>query len=387
MADPIVVPLEEDPTVIEQEIYSYIQSFYPEWDPKEPHVIVLISEAIAAEISDLRRLATDVGPEILAYLGRLLGIVQFEASPAFAVVNIQAIDTTGYTIPEGTEMRVLIHSDEFMGFETVNEVVIPPGSLSALAVPIRATSNGAEGNNLSSNPELLDILDYIQSITLVGVTSGGEDAETIDEYLARLRTRFQLLADRPITARDFERYVETIIPGVDRALCLDTYNPEDDTYDNERMVTMAAIDADGVGVSAEILQQIKEALEAVREINFIVNTTTPTYTNVVVSATVVAQPGWDATELKAVIEANVIDFLNPANFGKPPISSGDSPLWTFIDKVRYADILWIIRSTDGVAYIDGSVIIGGQPNTDFTLPGAAPLPQANSTVTITVNES
>lgn len=384
MADPIVLPLEEDPTVIEQEMYSYIQSFYPEWDPKEPQLAVIMSEAFAAEISDLRRLATDVGPEILIYIGRLLGITQEEAVEASGVVNITAIDNLGYTIPAGTEMRILVHSDEYVGFATTVDAVIAPGQTQALAVPIIATTTGSAGNGLSTAPELLDILDYISSIALVGSTGGGTDPENIDDYLSRLRLRFQLLADRPIIPRDFEIYVETLVPGVSRALCLDTYDPVAETYGNERMVTIVAVDEDGVGVGPSIQTDIEEILEAARELTFVVHTMDPTYNAITVAATVVPLPGWDVAALDTTVTAAVVDFLSPANFGQPTIGTGDSRQWLLTDRIRYSDLHWLIRNVEGVQNIDGPVTINGVDDTDFVLTGEAPLPAVNPTVNITV---
>lgn len=385
MADPIVVPLERDPTEIEQEIYGYIQSFYPEWDPKEPHVLVVLSEVLAAEISELRRLATDVGPEILVYVGRLLNIVAEEASPASGTVNITAIDSVGYTIPAGTEMRVLIHSDEYMGFATVAAATVNVGQTQVLDVPIVATSNGADGNNLTSDPELLDILDYVDSIELVGSTGGGVNAELIDDYLERLTTRLTLLADRPIVPRDFEIYVETLVPGVERALCLDTYDPFTATFGNERMVTMYALDETGVAVGVGVKTAMKDALEAARELTFVINVSDPTSNAITIDAVVVALPGVDLAVLEDDVMTALDTHLDPAFHGAPSIASGNSPKWLNTTKIRYSDIMWVIRNVEGVSYIDGAVYINGQPNTDLTLTGAAPIPTQDPTLNITVN--
>lgn len=386
MADPVSLPLEVDPAVIEQGIYDYIQSFFPEWEPKEPHLAVLMSEALAVEISELRRLATDVGPELMKYFGALIGIYPIEALPAVGIVNINVINTIGYTIPAGTEMRILVHGDEYVGFETIEDVVIPPGQSVANNVDINATTEGTVGNGLTTDPQLLDLLDYITTIDLVGTTSGGVDQEDIDTYLARLRTRLQLLADRPIIPRDFEIYAETIVPGVYRALCLDTYDPVTDTYNNERMVTMAAVDETGTGVNSTVKAEMAAALDAAREINFVVNTTDPTYTAVTVAATVVAQAGWDPATLDSIVTQAIVDYLSPATFGSPGSGTGASiRRWIKKDKVRYSEIMWVILGIEGVGYVDGPITINGNNNTDLTLAGAAPLPAANPTVNITVN--
>jgi uncharacterized phage protein gp47/JayE len=138
--------------------------------------------------------------------------------------------------------------------------------------------------------ELIDSLGFVQSITLTNPTTGGIDAEEDEDYLNRLSLQLQLLAPRPIVPSDFAA-IALDIPGVGRALAIDGYNPADGTTDNERMITIAAVDTLGAAIPADTKQQLASFLEDRREVNFVINIIDPTYTTVDVTFQVQADIG------------------------------------------------------------------------------------------------
>jgi uncharacterized phage protein gp47/JayE len=389
VADYVSVAIDQDPTEIESDIYTYIQSWYPDWDPETPQLAVVLSEAFAQEVADARYQMSDVPPAIFRYFGRLVGIVPLFSAPATAMSTWTMIDNLGHTIPANTSVRINISGDDFASFSTAVDVVVPPGSTTTAVgeVQLIADQDGAEGNGLTSQPELLTVLDYINpsGISLVGATANGQDEEDDDSYLNRLSTRLQLLADRPILPRDFEIYVLSYIPGVARCLCLNLFDPANGLYNNERTVTMVSLDAAGVGVSGPVKTQVANLLDAAREVNFVVKTMDPTTTAVTVSATVRAYVGFVPADVKANVEAAIAAYLNPARWGQP--SFGEEGRWVKEgwDKVRYLELATVINNVTGVNYIEGGITINGNLNTDLVLAGEAPLPATNPTVTISVN--
>lgn len=389
MADYVSVAIDQDPTEIEDSIYTYIQSWYPDWTPKEPHLAVVLSEAFAQEVADARYQMSDVPPAIFRYFGRLVGVVPTEAAPAIAFTTWTALDNLGHTIPAGTSVRIQIQGDDYMTFSTAVDVVIPVGNTTTAPgeVQLIADEDGTLGNGLTAQPELLTVLEYIDpnGITLVGSTDEGEDDEDDDTYLNRLSARLQLLADRPILPRDFEIYVTTTLIGVDRALCLNLYDPANNLYNNERTVTMVGLDENGVGVSGPVKTQMQQLLDAAREVNFVVKTMDPTTTAVTISATVRAYVGWNSADVEANVEAAITSYLSGKTWGQPTF--GEDRRWVKEgwEKVRYLEIATIINNVEGVNYIEGGITINGNLNTDLVLAGEAPLPAPNPTVTITVN--
>ena len=167
------------------------------------------------------------------------------------------------------------------------------------------------------------------------------------------------MAPRPIVPEDFEIMARRIA-GVERALAVDGFDPGDSSYDNERMIAIAAVDEEGEDVSAGIKTEIEEYLEARREVNFVVNTIAPTYTTIDVVATVTVLPGFDPATTLEVAEAEVTDFLEPFNFGR--VSSGDgrfSRPWVLTDRVGYLNVAEIIKRSQGVAFIETLTVEGG----------------------------
>lgn len=386
MAEYINPVIAVDPADLEAEIYAYIQSFYPGFDPREGHLITVLSEALAQAIADNREMASDVPPEITRYMGPLFGINPVDAAPATGLVQVVMTDAVGYHFDEGDLLfRIPIGGDDFIGFENSGPVDIAAGQTTANNVTIVAVSDGAEGNGLNGPIEQVTVNDKIQTVTLTGgATANGADQQDLDEYLNSLSSRLRLLADRPITPDDFEIYTKALFPTVDRALVLDGYNPTDNSWNNEKMVTVTPIDS--TGASLPLLHgAIQAALNAVREWNFVVNTMAPTYTAITIDVTVRGHKGWDETALEASVQNALADAVSPKNHGQP--EEGDERRWVRegSDKVRFPDLMQITKNVEGVNYIDNDQItINGNVNTSLTLGGVAALPALNPTINVTV---
>ena len=381
MADYISPPFESEPIQVEAAVYEYIRLVFPNWNPKEPHLATIFTEAIAEQIAKLMRLAQDVPPEIFKYFGRLVDILPDNATYAYASTTWTMVDNAGYTIPEGTALRLLIGGDEYAIFETIEDTVIAPGATVVAGVTVKAQEEGAEASGLDSDPELMDILDYVSTVTLDGPTSGGNDAEDIDSYLSRLSTRLQLLADRPILPRDFEIYAESVA-GVARAVAVDGYNPANATFNNERMVTLYLMTETGANVGQPVKDAVQGLLEAAREVNFIINIADPTQTVIAVVSTVRATPGIDTAALDASVTAAVLAYLSSATWGTPRWD--DTRKWVNTMVVRHYEIAEVINNVTGVDYIE-SLTLNGNPNVDVALGGVVGVPAPTSTAAITVN--
>jgi hypothetical protein len=149
----------------------------------------------------------------------------------------------------------------------------------------------------------------------------------------------------------------------------------------ERTVSVAAIDANGVAISSTVKTALDVMLQAKREVNFIVNIIDPTYTVIDVSFTAKAFAGYDVNDVRSRAEDAVASYLSPANWGRPEF--GDVALWVRNTVVRIFEIVQVVASTEGVNYV--SAVTMRIPDTalaasDITLAGAAPLPLAGSIV-------
>src|SRR5690606_4047142 len=197
--------------------------------------------------------------------------------------------------------------------------------------------------------------------------------EDDDAYLARLSRELELMSPRPILPDDFA-VLAARVAGVARATAIDGYNPDDDTSDNERMVAVAAIDADGQAVPSGVKAQVEALLQSMREVSFVVHVIDPTYTEIDVAFTAKAFPGYAPADVQARAEQAVADYLSPAHWGLPP--TGDDTAhggWWSQPVVRYLEVAAVLDRVEGLDYVSALTVDGG--TSDVTLTGAIPLPK------------
>jgi hypothetical protein len=337
-------------------------------------------------VADARDVASAVPKSIFRYYGNsIIGIAPIADIQASASSTWTAINTNGYTIPAGTQVGVRAAGDELIAFQVAFDVVIPPGSVTTTVgqVQLLAVLPGDQANGFTGAAELIDPIDWIASINIPGLTGGGVTAETDDSYLNRLAAQLQLLSPRPILPQDFATMARSI-PGVARALAVDGYNPDTATYNNERYVTVAVVDAAGEPVSGVVKGQVDALLQSEREINFIVRVIDPTYTFINVSVAFVLVPGQDATVIQNNVIAALQSYLSPASWGGSQGDEGSS-VWSSQPNVRYLELATVVNNVFGVDYITSLTFAANGTTlgtSDVSLGGVAGLPRPN-TITAT----
>ena len=137
---------------------------------------------------------------------------------------------------------------------------------------------------------------FVDSIALVGATSGGVDEEDEDAYLDRLTEALQLLSFSLITAPDFEKDARAVA-GIERALCLPGYNPADGTTNNALMLCMFPLDAAGAASSAPKREELQARQQAKVPSGVLVKTDSPTITTVDVWSQIIIKETADRVEL------------------------------------------------------------------------------------------
>jgi Baseplate J-like protein len=396
LSEYLTIPVEVDPEDIIDDVIDFLQVRWPGWEPNDGNLDVWLLRATSMEAAELREIASAVPTSIFRWFGaELANLPPVDSAAAITNTTWTMIDALGYTIEEGTQVGIRAAGDEMIPFETTEEVVVPTGetATAAGAVPIQAIEPGADGSGLGGpggEVELIDVLDYVTSVTMTEATTGGVDEEPDDEYLARLREELQLLTPRPIVPTDFEVLAKRI-PGISRALAIDNYDPGPPEVTNaERTITMVALDVNGADVSAPVKVELHDLLDSMREVNFVVKTMAPTYTNIDVTVTAVAMNGYSTTEVRDNILANLRSYLNPANWGQRQATLQSNVItkdWENTPILRYLELAQEINNAEGVAYITAlqfRVAGGTLASTDITLPGKAPLPD-EGTFTVTVN--
>lgn len=378
----VELPIEVNAEAMIEEAFEEMRTQFPDWEPNEGNPEVFLIRAIAVRmIQPLAELAADAGGEIFARYGELIANVTPHSAVAATIASTwKMVDSAGYTIPAGTQVDVATAGDEAIGFRVVSDVVVAPASSETAAgeVLLEAIEPGAEANGLSAGATLVDALSYVKTITLVGESSGGTDAEDPDAYLSRLAEMMQTQAPRPIIARDVAILLRSIA-GIQRVGVKDLYNDTTKKEGTEAEKTLSAypLDAEGQPVSAAIAEEADELLEEKREVNFVFIIGTPTFNKIDVTAEVHPREGYEGTaaeEAKRALE----EMLDSAKWGQLPL--GDDTTWDIAGstKLRYQDVVTVLNNVQGVAYYS-KLEIGfngkAKGTADLTLEGAAPLPE------------
>lgn len=370
-------PLETNPELLAREVYDYIQTRAPTWNPNDGNLDVWIIRAITQLASENRDIASDVQDDIFRYFGAsIMGVHPDTAVPSHTFSTWTLIDSLGHTISAGTAVGIRDSAGQLIPFQVAYDVVVPNGSAATNAgeVTLRAIVPGTDSNSLGGVgyiAELIDVIDWVQTVVLTGTTSGGLDEETDPDYLSRLTTEISRLSKRPILAPDFATLATDAHFEVYRAVAVDGYNPGNQTYNNERMVTVAAVREDGTVVSPAAKAAIDTLLQANREINFIVHVTDPQYTTINVACTVVAAPGYTFADVEAAVEQSIANYLSPANWGALTVEGTYATShWTDTPVLYYNEVITVISNVLGVARVVSLTLNGTTGNINLAVPAS-----------------
>lgn len=217
------------------EATTYLEEHIEGYEPNPGNLEVIAIEAIAPMAAAVAEAAGEVPLEIFINYGtQLIGLPFKNATPATTELTFKALDENEHTVPGGTVINI-----GGIPFATNESATIPPtsGIHGTVTTAATAIETGEEANGLSqgSGAELVDALTFVESVEVVGTTSGGTNEETPAEYASRLATALSLQAPRPITAVDYANFIVSAdIPvakgsgylDVKRAVAIDGYSSE-----------------------------------------------------------------------------------------------------------------------------------------------------------------
>lgn len=380
MSEFVSIELDVDRGQARDNAFAAMAARFPGWSPNDGNLETWLIAACADLAGDMMEAAVDVPAEIFRAFGqKIAGVPTIDAAPAAANTTWTTIDDSGYTIPAGTLVQIAATGSVSYAFEVQDEVLIDAGSTTTETgeVVLVAKVPGSAPNGLESDPTLLDSLAFVDTITLESTVSGGVDAEDPDDYLDRLVEVIRLQSPRPILASDAAILARTI-PGVWRATALDLYDPDTDTYDNERTVTVAVVDEDGEDCADAVKDAVEALLTAEREANFVFHAIDPTRSTIKVSTTVTALEGFDPAAVAAAVEAALANYLSPGTWGLP-LATGDDPrAWRNVTTVRRNELIALVDRVAGVDYVSALTLAKGSDSlatSDVTLDGPAGLPE------------
>jgi hypothetical protein len=275
---------------------------------------------------------------------------------------LSSLNVDGHTISPGTQVGIRDGNGTLIPFYTMTEVIIPGGNnqSGASEVQLIAITPGKAPNNIGVNLaeiELIDSLAWVDRIVQNGVPLGGIDAENDRDYLNRLSQELTTLTPTPVLPQDFSVLARTVA-GVQRAYTFDGYNPANDSINNERMVTVYSMDADGLNVTPAIQTNVKNYLDSLREVNFIINTDTFDVYNVKVLTNITIYQGYSAADVQARVVQRIQQFLDPAIWGIAPSDDPNFPTtWQNVTNINYISLATAVKTVLGVFGTNGIPVL------------------------------
>lgn len=369
------IPTVTDPNVIAQNALAYLAANIPGWNPSDQDLETWMILALAFMLGQSRDVASIQPDDIFSNWGtKILGLPTIEAAPATIVGTFTAIDAAGYTLPAGTHIAWAVTGDTLVAFTLDADCTVAPGAPGNISPQFTATAAtpGSASNGFGPGAMvLIDTYAFVASVAAGAASSGGVDAETSSAYLNRLVSAAQLQSPRPILPQDFAA-LATSVAGVYRALGINGYNPADGTSGNVRMVAVAVVDADGAALSGAIKANVSAFLQAMREVNFIVNVIDPSFTALAIVYEIHVTTGYDPAAVLASVDAALLAALSPGTWGGGGLVP---PTWDpTATTVRYLQVARIIEDVAGVDHIIAGTLTLNGAAADVALAGEAPLP-------------
>jgi hypothetical protein len=302
---------------------------------------------------------------------RVLGVQPLTATAAAGTVTFTLADALGHTVPAGAQLDV-----NGVGFETTADLVVAPGPTTG-TVGIVALDAGSAGNGLQTPAELVSpTFVWVSSVALPAPTAGGTDGETDEEYANRLADTTPTLSRKAILIDDFAALARDDAE-VYRALAVDNYDPGPPVVTTaEGHVSVFPQNSVGQPISSLAKARVLAKLTADRVLNLVPHVLDPTYTQIDVTWTAHAYPGYDTTAVRDAGNVAIAAFLDPTRWGNP--AGGDEFAWIDEPTLRRNDLFGALYGVPGVRHVDTLqlAIHGGALGTaDLTLNGPAALPQ------------
>ena len=243
--------------------------------------------------------------ESLDLHGALRGVARLEAQQATGVLRfgISAALAVPLAIPAGT----VCLSGEGDAFETVADAVIAAGE-TWVEVSAQAVETGPQGNAVADSITRMQTApDGIETVTNPERFSGGRDAETDENYRARILAAYRGLSNGANMA--YYRELALSVEGIDGVQVVPRIN-------GAGSVGLLVTSEDGT-VSAEALEALDGLLSDRRELGIEVVVSVPEEVAVTVTGSILPAEGYTLAQAQSAVKAAIEGYILALPMGKP----------------------------------------------------------------------
>lgn len=366
---------ETDFGALVQEARELLESRFPGWEASRSDALDWLLQGTSSLNAPLFVQFSSLEKALFQRFGEVITKVpRIQAASATVESVWTMVDELGHEVEAGTEVGIPGPEGKPVGFRTVGDVVVAPGSNKA-TILLEAIEPGAAGNELGGGAELETNLSFVvvpEGIELIGESAGGVDEEGQGEYLDRLVKRNRLSSVSLIVPYDFE--VDALDYGVGRAKCIRGYDPTAGTTGHAGHQCLFPAGVDGLEVGAEMEAEILAGQSELLLEGVTHHVAPPQYTTVRVKAVVVAEAGFEPTAIAAAVKARIAEFLDPAKWATP--ANGEGNGWVDRLSVFHNDLVVLIGRMGGVEHVSSVELAEegkGLGTADVALKGVAAL--------------
>jgi len=226
MPDYIIEPLDTDPDSIFTDFVSFVRYTFPDWNPSEAQLDVIIPKFYATQVALTADMASRVQRAIFRYFGAtVVNIPPLPGTFAQAQVQFNISDGGSHLLPANTVLGLTDENGDTHMFTLLSNVEFTASANPTSNVGVAVSSEkGVYHNGLTGSVFMIEMFDWIDSAVVVGQSSGGTDREEDSTYLNRLTTNLGLMSPRPVLSDDFALLAQNIA-GVWRAAAIDNFYP------------------------------------------------------------------------------------------------------------------------------------------------------------------
>jgi hypothetical protein len=349
LSDPIPV----DRASIRAQIDARADELLPGLDTTSPltayDLFANITAGLHAEaLTTLTQVLTIVFRGSLEKVDRVLQRNAVQAT-ATGTLTRTTLDAAGgeRTVGAGAEFNVQGADGNAVAFQTKTDNTFTGTDDEIEGVELVAVLGGTGGNGLSTVQGPAVTVAWYQSLVLDGVTSGGQDGETDDQFLNRGADQRPGRAFTIVLPDDLARFLRDQ-PGVDRVQVVDNYDADTDDDAAGGHITAIPIDAAGAALSGGTMTALAAAAAENAVTGLEIHVIAPTDTSFAVVFSGYANAGYDRDDVQARAQQAISDLLDRARWGLP--DGGDQRGWDDERILRFQDLVTALNLVTGFDY-------------------------------------